>query len=88
MILFEITKSFFDSWIKSFLANAVTIMLIFASIAIIMTLLFGLLQNLLAFKVCWKPVWDLPLLNKLYFWIPSSYSDVKMLLLWLMFWHL
>jgi type IV secretory pathway VirB6-like protein len=77
MILFEITKSFFDSWIKSFLANAVTIMLIFASIAIIMTLLFGLLQNLLAFKVCWKPVWDLPLLNKLYFWIPSSYSDVK-----------
>lgn len=77
MILFEVTKSFFDGWIKSFLANAVTVMLLFASIALIMTLLFGLLQTLLAFKVCWSPIWDLPLLDKLKFWLPDSSSEVS-----------
>jgi|GEM_PF-6010638 len=80
MILFEVTKGFFDSWLKSFIANGMTVMFIYASLVIIMTLLFGLLQTMFNFQVCWDVVWRLKLgaasLTGFSFWKPSSYQDI------------
>ncbi len=76
LILFKISKGFFDSWLKAFISCSLTILLIFASIAIIMSLLYGLIQTVFNYEICWQPVWRLNLgfgnLFSLYFWSPTD----------------
>lgn len=80
MILFNITKSYFDTWMKAFITSAMTIMLIFASIALIMTILFGLLQTICNFEVCYKTIWRIwsgvDGGFEIKFWYPTVDSDV------------
>ena len=82
MLLFKITKELFDIWIKQVIGTAILYIMIAASIALMVKLIFSIIQTLLWFRVCWQTVWKLEILGftiiDLKFWYPESSSELLM----------
>lgn len=80
MMLFKITSSLFDAWLKNCIAVAILYLLISASIAMMMALIVNQITSLLGYEVCWQTVWELKLLwltiFELKFWYPQSDTQV------------
>ena len=80
MLLFKITKELFDTWIKQVIGTSILYIMIATSIALMVKLIFGIVQNLLWFRVCWQTVWKLEILGfnilDLKFWYPQASSEL------------
>lgn len=81
MILFKLTKEFFDGWLKQLLANGMLLIIIAVAVALMANLVLGQLYQLLYYAVCWTEVWRLEVLSytvfSIYFWYPSDATQVE-----------
>lgn len=80
MLLFQITKELFDIWIKQVVSTGILYIMLATSIGLMVKLIFGQIQALLFFRVCWQTVWKLEILGltiiDLKFWYPQSASEL------------
>jgi type IV secretion system protein VirB6 len=80
MILFQATKELFDTWLKQLLSNALLLIIVSASIAIMANLVLNQLESILYYKACWDIVWSLEIgswtLFDLWFWYPNQPSQL------------
>lgn len=78
MILFSITKTYFDSWLKQIISAALTLVISTAVLALMMGMFTGQLQAILHYRVCWDVFYQIgdPLDINFYFWVPNS-SDAE-----------
>ncbi len=76
MMLFQATKELFDNWLKQLLANALLLIVVSASMAIMINLILNQLESLLYYKVCWDIIWSLKIgswdLLDIWFWHPDQ----------------
>lgn len=77
LMLFNVTKNYFDNWLKQMMGAALTLIIVAASIALLIGLLTSQLQNLLNYEVCNVVIWsmDLDLIDIHYdisYWSPSD----------------
>lgn len=81
MFLFKITKEMFDNWLKQLLANAMMMVIVAASIALMANLILDQLYQLLYYKSCWDIVWSLKLgkwhLFDIWFWAPAEPEQLR-----------
>jgi len=76
-MLFNITKTYFENWLRQMMGAALTLIIVAASIALLIGLLTSQLQNLLNYEVCNMVIWsmDLDLIDvhfAINFWYPSD----------------
>lgn len=76
MLLFQITKSLFDAWMKQIISTGLMYIMLAVSIGLMVKLIFGQIEQLLFFRVCWQTVWEFKILGitiiDLKFWYPQS----------------
>ena len=80
MMLFKLTKEMFDTWLKQLWVNALMLIVVSASMALMINLILNQLENLLYYKVCWEILWTLEIahfkLFDFWFWHPSVPSQL------------
>jgi len=80
MLLFELTRELFDSWLKQLISTGFLYVMLTASIVLMFKLIFGKIEELLWFRVCWQTVWEFKILGltiiDLKFWHPQASSEL------------
>jgi type IV secretory pathway VirB6-like protein len=76
-MLFNVTKTYFENWLRQMMGAALTLIIVAASIALLIGLLTSQLQNLLNYEVCNMVIWsmDLDLIDvhfDINYWYPSD----------------
>lgn len=75
--LFNITKTYFDNWLKQMMGASLTLIIVAASMALMIGLLTSQIQNLLNYQVCNQVIWsaDLDIIDthfSISYWYPSD----------------
>lgn len=80
MLLFRLTKEFFEGWLKQLLSNAILMIIVAVLVTIIANLILDHVFNLLRYKVCWTRLWAPEILGtvifEFYFWYPAEPSQL------------
>lgn len=80
MILFTLTKEFFDGWLKAMLSNGMLLIIIAVAVALMANLVLGQIYRLLYFAVCWEKLQILEIegidIFSIYFWFPTDDDQV------------
>lgn len=81
MLLFNLTKDLFNSWLKQLWVNALMLIVVSVTMALMINLILNQFENLLYYKVCWQSVhkfkiagitvWDF------WFWYPDDKSQLE-----------
>ncbi|MCE2993854.1 MAG: type IV secretion system protein, partial [Candidatus Jidaibacter sp.] len=75
-MLFKFTKELFDGWLKQLLGNAMMVVVVSTTLALMANLILNQLYQLLYFKSCWDIVWSLEIAGihffDIWFWTPSD----------------
>ncbi|MBS0236126.1 MAG: type IV secretion system protein [Proteobacteria bacterium] len=56
MVLFSLTRNMFDDWLKQLIATAMMMIFIATTLALMVKLIVGNMQQMLFYKVCWQTV--------------------------------
>jgi len=77
-MLFKLTKSFFDNWIKQLISYFIQPIIVLTFAFFMITILMNQLQFLLGYRVCWKEWFEIPVINvKFYAWQSDYNNDIK-----------
>lgn len=74
-ILFKLTKSFFDNWLKQLISYFIQPIIILTFAFFMITLLMNQLQFLLGYRVCWKEWFHIPVIDVTFYAWQSDYNN-------------
>ncbi len=79
MILFKVTKTWFDDWLKQLLVNAMLLIVISVTMALMINLVLINIEELLSYGVCWD-AWPVNInswhIFDVWFWKPTDPSQI------------
>ncbi|MDF3047154.1 MAG: putative type secretion system protein [Candidatus Midichloriaceae bacterium] len=80
MILFKVTKTWFDDWLKQLLVNAMLLIVISVTMALMVNLILINLEKMLDYGVCWD-AWPIYISSwhifDVWFWKPTDPSQIE-----------